>query len=725
MATVIIAEKPDAAFNIAKALAEGKIERKKSSYDVEYYEFERNGKKHVVVPAVGHLFNLKQTGRGWDYPVFDVKWVPSFSAMRKSAFSKKYFKTIEEVVENNGKNTEFISACDYDNEGSTIAYNILRFICGVNDAKRMKFSTLTKPDLERAYNEMSPHLDWQNIECGLARHELDFYYGINTTRALTTAIKKFSPRFSMLSSGRVQGPTLVLLAEREKEIASFKPKPFWQIECLVNISGSTIAAVYEKERIWKKTEAEKIKKECSGKKAVVESIIRKRYKQNPPAPFNITSLQTEAYRLFGYSPQQTLNIAQELYTKAYISYPRTSSEKLPPQIGYREILEALSRVKEYSKICSELLSREKLVPVEGKRKDPAHEAIHPTVEVPKGLKGPAKRIYDLVCRRFFSVFGEPAVRESVKITLKIGNHGFLITGRKTVYRGWMEHYGPYAKFDEVELPEVKKDEKLGVKKIIIHSKETSPPSRYSQASIIKEMEKRGLGTRATRAAILQTLYERGYIEGKSIRVTEIGMKVAEVLKKHVPDLVDEKLTRRFEKHLEKIFEGKVKKEKVLEKARKELEKIFEEFKKKEEDIGKELGKAIVKTHEDATTLGECECGGQLRIFFSPFTKKKFVGCTNYSKCGECGYSRSACKCECSCGSPKGKCKCSWKDKKWTPKCQTGYPLPHNASFEKTGKVCESCKTPVIRVIRKGKRPFNMCLDPECETKKEWGKDTKK
>lgn len=726
MTVIILAEKPDAMAHIAKALSEKGLKKKKSSFNVDYYEFLRKGKKHIVIAAVGHLFNLKQKSKGWGYPIFDVQWIPSFKAMKKSFFSEKYFKTIEEIVNNNSKNTKYVSGCDFDNEGSTIAYNVLRFICNVNDAKRMKFSTLTKPDLIKAYEEASQHLDWQNIECGLARHELDFYYGINTTRALILSIKKSSPRFAILSAGRVQGPTLVLLANKEKEIMKFKPKPYWQMELYLLINGKKIIAEYEKKRIWDKKTAEKIFSSCKNKPAKVADVVKKEYKQNPPIPFNITSLQTEAYRLFGYSPQQTLSIAQALYTRAYLSYPRTSSEKLPTQIGYEKIINSLSKIKKYNSLCKKLLSLEQLKPTEGKRTDPAHEAIHPTIETPKKLTGPQQKIYDLVSRRFFSVFGEAALRESMKITIDVNKHKFLLTGRRTLKKNWMEFYGPYAKFDEVVLPDLKKGDKISVKDLKLLSKETSPPPRYSQASIIKEMEKRGLGTRATRAAILQTLYDRNYTEGKSIKVTELGLKVADVLKKYVPDLVDEKLTKKFEKYLEKIFEEKIKKKKVLEKAKKELIKIFKDFKKNEEKIGKELGKAIIKTQEETNTLGICKCGGKLKILFSPFTKKKFVGCSNYSKCKKCGFTKKACKCKCSiCSKEKGKCKCSWKEKKWFPSCQTGYPLPHNASFQKIDKICEKCKTPTIQVIRKGKRPFRMCLDPNCETKADWGKDKKK
>ncbi|MEM7823976.1 MAG: DNA topoisomerase I [Candidatus Aenigmatarchaeota archaeon] len=727
MTTVIIAEKPDAAEHIAHALAEKNLKEKKNELGVNWWEFERGGTKHIVVAAVGHLFNLKQKAKaGWTYPIFDVEWAPSFKIRKQSAFSEKYFRTLEQLAKVGSK---YVIACDYDNEGSVIGYNILRFIYKVNDANRMKFSTLTKPDLIKAYNEMSPHLDWQNIEAGLARHQLDFYYGVNTSRALMLAIKKASPRFAILSAGRVQGPVLCLLAEREAEIAKFKPEPYWQLQLHLLLGKLELIADYEKDKIWKEDEAKKIFAACKGKPAIVKDIVTKKYKQAPPVPFNITSLQTEAYRLFGYSPQQTMAIAQKLYTSAYISYPRTSSEKLPPQIGYRDILLALSKNKKYEKLCKALLALPSLRPVEGKRTDPAHEAIHPTVEPPKReLTGPFAKIYDLICRRFMAHFATEAVRESMQIVLDVNGHRFSTTGRRTLEKGWMEFYGPYAKFDEIILPELKKGDRLNVKKLDMLSKETSPPPRWSQAAIIKEMEKRNLGTRATRAAILQTLYDRSYIMDKTIRVTNLGMAVAKVLKKYVPDLVDEKLTRKFEKELEQIFEGKTKKEKVFEQAKKALIKISDEFRSHEDDIGKELGKAIVATQEDKSTLGKCiKCeDGILKVLFSPWTKKSFVGCSNYNRCAKCGFTKKACKCKCPvCGGEKGKCKDEWKVKGWMPKCSTGYPLPFGATVQRLDKICDKCKTPIIQVVRKGKRPFRMCLDPKCETKAEWGKPRKK
>lgn len=689
--TIIICEKPDACSRIANALADSGLRTSRSRYGISYYEFERGGERYLAVPAVGHLFNLKQVARGSNYPVFDAEWVPSFEAAKKSSFSMRYFRTLEQVARSY-EDYDLISACDFDNEGSLIAGNIIKLIFHRDDAKRMKFSTLTKQDLVNSYKSMTSHLDFGNIIAGETRHYLDFYYGINTSRALTSAIKKNSKRFAILSAGRVQAPTLVILADREVDIKNFVSKPYWQLELILTVNGNEITALYEVDKIWSKEEAGRILNDCKGKEAVVDEVNKKRYNQYSLPPFNITSLQTEAYRLFGYSPQQTMSIAQNLYTRAYISYPRTSSEKLPPQIGYGQILSALSRIKEYEPICKSLLRKE-LTPLEGKLADPAHEAIHPTFEPPQDLsrlRSAERRIYDLICRRFFSVFAEPALRESVQIVFDVNGHKFLTEGRRTLEKGWMEFYGPYLRYDETLLPELRKGDRLDAELEML-SKKTTPPSRYSQASIIKEMERRGLGTRATRSGILQTLYDRNYIVDRNIRVTELGLKLSEVIKRYVPDFADEGLTKRFEEELDGIMQGKERKEKILSKAKEAVTKISEEFKQNEEAIGKELGEAVVQTQNDKGLVGKCpNCGKDLKVLYSPKTKKYFVGCTGY------------------------------KDG-----CRTAYPLPNNASVKRLGKTCEKCRTPVIKVLRRGRRPFNMCLDPKCETKAEWGKKISK
>ncbi len=682
--TAIIAEKPSAAKRIAEVLSDGNYVEHEIG-GVSFYEFNIGKKKYRSIPAVGHLFSLKQEGKGWDYPRFDARWIPSYKASRKSAFSRKYFEAMEKAL--NGAK-DFIIATDYDEEGEVIGLNILRFMAGRDNAKRMKFSTMTKQELKKAFDEMSDSIDFKQAESGLTRHFLDWYYGINSSRALTLAVKKIGERFKILSAGRVQGPVLVMLAEKEKEIQSFKPETFWEMKAELRIGRRKFEASYKKNPIKDAKEAERLRK-IKFSEGRVSSIRERIGYQKPPVPYDTTTFLSDASRYFGYTPKQALDIAESLYQKGYISYPRTSSQVLPPGLDLRDILKKISGIPEYSSAASKILKGD-VKPNNGKKTDPAHPAIYPTGEIPKSLSPRERKVYDLVVRRFLAVFGEPAKRKTITVEIESEGEVFVLKGRKTLEKGWTEFYGKYVKYDEVELPSLKEGDKVRISKTVVEEKQTQPPPRYSPSSVLKEMDKRGLGTKATRASILQTLYDRGYIMGKSIEVTDLGMKVAEILKRHIPELVSEDLTRRFEEKTDEIYQGKETMENVLEDARKELEKIFRKFKKKEDEIGKELTEALKETQEKSSILGPCpNCkGGTLKIFFSWRTKKRFAGCSNY------------------------------------PDCKTGFPLPRLGRIEPTGKSCQECKTPIIRVYRSGKRPFQMCLDPECKTKEDWGKQGK-
>lgn len=726
--TLMISEKPDAMRRIAEALAEGKSLRKRvNENNVAYYEFKKNGKKHVIVCAVGHLFNLDpvKKGKGWTYPIFEAEWKPSFEVRKESGFSKKYFEVVEQMSKGA---SDHIVCTDFDTEGSVIGFNVLKFICGVKDGKRMKFSTLTKDELVESYSTMSKHLDFGQVESGLTRHELDWLWGINLTRALTLAMKNQAQKgFAILSSGRVQSPTLAILFEKELEIKKFKPTPFWELNLHVKMDGMEVIANYEKDKIWKKEEADKVLQDCKGKDSVVKDIKKRQYKQSPPVPFNTTDLQAEAYSQFKFSPTQTMGIAEGLYQAGFISYPRSSSQKLPLSINYGKILKALASLSQYKKFAEELLKKEKLIPKEGPREDPAHPAVYATWEVPdlKKLTGQQKKIYDLIVRRTLSTFADEATRESVNIVLDVNGHKFIAVGKRTTEPGWIEIYEPYLATEELILPELKVGQTIKVLKLEQLSKETQPPGRYSQGSILKELERRNLGTKATRAEILQTLYDRRYILGKSIQVTKLGEAVTMALKEFSPRILSEDLTKYFEKEMDEVFNGKKKREDVVEEAKDTLSDVLKEFKENEKKIGEKLLEGLQEARKEERQIGICpNCKiGELRILRSRFSGKFFVGCSSYFKCAKCGFTRTTCKCKCEiCGQPKGKCKCSWKEKKWNPTCQTGYPLPGGASIQATGKICEKCNTPIIQVWRKGKRPFRMCLDVNCPTKADWNKN---
>ncbi|MEM5801209.1 MAG: DNA topoisomerase I [Candidatus Aenigmatarchaeota archaeon] len=674
---LLLAEKPQAALKIAQALAEGSIV-KKSANNAYWFEFSRKGVKHICIPAAGHLFVLDTKEKKWSYPIFEMEWVPAYKR-KEAAFSASYYKNLKmfETAK------DIVICCDYDTEGEVIGYNILRFIFGKEDAKRMKFSTLTKQDLIEAYENMMNSIDFGQAKAGLTRHYLDFLWGINTTRALTLSMKNIRKGFSVVSTGRVQGPTLYLLAKREREIASFIPKPYWELELHVLAKEKEIVAFYEKGKIWIKEEAEKIFNDCRGKDALVIDVEEKKSRLLPPVPFDTTTLQTEAYRCFGFSPTQTLSIAESLYTAGYISYPRTSSQKLPEKIGYKNILNALKKIKIFEKDAEELLSKKILKPREGSKEDPAHPAIYPTSQTPQieKLSQQEKKLYELIVRRFFAVFGEEALRKVMKIKMDVNSYNFIATGYKTMSLGWLKYY-PFVEAKEVELPEVKKGDVLKQKKLLLLEKETKPPDRYTQASILKEMEKNNLGTKATRAQILQTLYDRGYITGKSIQVTSFGLAVIEALEKYCPEIIDVKLTAKFEEEMEQIREKKKDMNNVIEEAKHVLSKILKEFKENEENIGRFLAEKYSLMIKETNVVGKCpKCGNDLVIIRSKSSGKRFIGCSNYKN-----------------------------------GCNFSSPLPQKGNIYLTDKKCKECGSPIIMIKYKGKRPFSSCVNINCKTR---------
>jgi len=674
---IILAEKPNAAKMIAHALAEDGVSTEKKR-GVAYYKIRRKGKDILVVPAVGHLFVLQENDKQakWRYPIFSVKWVPSHT-IKGNSWSKKYFDNIKQLSK--GAST-FVSATDFDVEGSTIAFNIFRFIFNTEKGKRMRFSTLTKGDIIESYEKATQQLDFPQIEAGLTRAQVDWYFGINLSRALTLSLEHVGG-FWTLSTGRVQGPTLKILNDREKEIQAFKPVPFWQIELEGDIKSNHITASHEKDKFWKKPEADAVMKKCKGKHGKVESVDKRKQNQYPPFPFDLTTLQRESYSMFGYSPTQTLSIAQSLYEHAAISYPRTSSQKLPPKIGYKKIMENLSKQKSYSSLCQKLLSKKALKPNEGKKTDSAHPAIYPTGHLIK-MNNYQRKVYDLIVRRFLAVFAEPAIREQTKVVIDVAGEKFNAHGIITLKPNWIEFYGPYARFKEQILPEVKNGDSVKVKKLTIFDKETEPPNRFSQASVLKEMEKLGLGTKATRAQILQTLYDRSYIKERSIEVTDIGKAVTDTLEKHCPDIISVELTKTLEEDMEKIEAGKERREKVLKTTEANLKKVLDDFKQHEKQIGGEMYDAVKEYEKELRDVGQCpNCKkGELMIIHSHKTGKRFVGCSNY------------------------------------PKCRTGFPLPQHGYIMVISKKCPICGLNMIQVKSKGKRPWRFCLQHGFENK---------
>ena len=667
--TLIITEKPQAAQKIAQALSDTTPKQVKEG-KVSYYELSHNNQKIVVANAVGHLFNLNYKAGQKGYPIFELEWTPSYDK-KSAAFTKPYYNMLKKLSK---RASNFIISTDYDIEGEVIGWNVLRFICNQSTAKRMKYSTLTKSDLIKSFNSLMPELDWGQAYAGETRHILDWLYGINLSRALMSAIKT-SGSFKILSIGRVQGPALKIIVDREREISSFVPKPYWQVFAKVKEAPNT---TYKHPKdIFDKSELENFKPIKSG----IAETTEKQESTPPQTPFDLTSLQREAYRWYRISPSQTLQIAQKLYLNGLISYPRTSSQKIPESINPKEILKSLS--KHFPSLV-QLATRVK--PIEGKKSDPAHPSIFPTGEF-SPLQDQEKKLYELIVKRFISCFSPDLITSNkrTKITAQDKNNSsvlFTASGLKIIDKGWTQIYP--AKIEESSIPDL--SGKVKISSIDFQEKETTPPNRYSPASLITILEKKNLGTKSTRSMIVDTLFNRGYLDGKSIQATPLGMKLIETLEKYSSIIIDENLTRNLEQKIQEIQETKSssnlpeKEEKIINEAKSIISDISKEFKSKEREIGSSLLMGIESQREQQKQeniimpCAQCK-QGNLKITYSPKTKRSFVGCSNY------------------------------------PNCKATYPLPPHGLIKTTGKFDEQTKLPILIAIRKGKRPWEFVFNP--------------
>ena len=681
----MLCEKPSTAERIAKALDENGKPQKKETDRVPYYETFRVGKRLIVVAALGHLYTVapKVTDRNV-YPVFEFDWVPRYTVERAARDTKKWV----EVITNLSKGAqEYILATDYDIEGATLGYTILKYACGEKDkeAKRMKFSTLTAEELRKSYDELFEHIEFPTIEAGVCRHFLDAMYGINLSRAMTVAAKQYSGKYLTLSTGRVQGPTLKFLVDREKKINTFVPIPFWAIKTSVEINGQVFEVEYEKAEMQSREEAEAVVNACLGKKGKISKMEVKKFHQNPPEPFDLGALQAEAYSFFKYTPRRTSDVAERLYLEALISYPRTSSQKLPPTINSRAILELLANEPKYTSLAHQLLSEKKLVPNEGKGEDSAHPSIYPTGILPsKALGDPERKLWDLIVRRFMAVFSKPALKQSAKVTITVDGCSFFLHGKQVLEEGWMVFYKPFIRTEDVILPPLEKGQEIAFKEVVVEDKFTKPPVRYNPSSLLKKMEDEGIGTKATRAGIIDTLYTRGYVGGERASISELGLDVTNILERYCPEVVSISFTRELEKNMEEIQNEKEKKDVVIAKATIRLEPVLTEMKKHQETMGQELTEAAKKAQMQQRVVGSCpQCGtGKLVIVYSRRTGKRFLGCTGFFK---------------------GQCKVS-------------FPLPQTGTVKPVSKDCGVCGWPMIQYQTKGKRPWVFCIRPDCQSK---------
>jgi len=579
---LILTEKPTAMkkialsiFPYAKMLKFGKI-----PYFVSYYD----NKVYYIVSALGHLYKLEPSTHKFDYPIFEAEWEIT------SEDAERFARVIKEISKNVNK---VIVATDYDIEGYVIAWNIIKFLVGLNkQIKRMKFSTLTKSELIKSFNNLI-EFEMNQVNAGLARHYLDWYWGINLSRALMISLRKASNIKKILSIGRVQGPTLYLVYLREKEIENFKPEIYYKIKIELEKDGIRFSLFFIEDKIKDYSKAKEIVEKIKNKKIKIVQLKEQIYNLNPLPPFNTTDLQEEAYYVFGFKPEYTLEVVESLYLKGYISYPRSSSQKLKG-INVFPILSSLRKIPLYSYFVNEILSFDKIEITEGKKDDPAHPAIIPTEEIPdlRKLSPSELKLYDLIVKRFLVCLHKPAIRKSVTVLAKVDNFLFTNTFHFTVKENWLKIYRNFLSISEDILPKLNLYEEIPIKSIYLLKEKTKPPARYTRASLIKELENRNLGTKTTRAEIVKTLFDRKYVIGDKIKITKLGKAVVEIFLEFCPEILSEELTRNFERKLDDIIYGKTNLENVLNEAKNFLTNILQKIKDKELEIGKKLYESL-------------------------------------------------------------------------------------------------------------------------------------
>jgi DNA topoisomerase-1 len=687
---LVVCEKPNAAKRVASILGDESIRTITTKSRIPIFDITSKNKEHYVIcSALGHLYNLVPVKKNRKiYPVFDLEWSPRHS--KNSRDKVRVNQIVSEISEFSKRAAGYIHACDYDIEGELIGYNILELACKnkYEKSKRAKFSTLTDSDIRNSFaNLLEP--DIKLATAGKTRHNLDFIFGINLSRALSNSFIKYPDRkrYSNFTIGRVQGPTLSFVVQRETEINRHVPVPYWNVSAELNKGDNVFNATYWPKIIQTYEKATRIVDECRDKDGVTNEVRIQKKTIYPLAAFNLGQLQKEAYRIFRIQPNITLSVAESLYLSAFISYPRTSSQKLPTSIRYRDILAKLAKnYIEYHDNANSLLLIDKLFPTQGTKDDPAHPAIYPTGEKSIRLNSIKGKIYDLIAKRFLAAFGSVALIQNSTILFDVAGHSFTAEGRNVLDEGWIYYYKPYFRISESELPDIRKGDIVHVQKITKVKKFTKPPLRFNQATLLETMEREGIGTKSTRAEIINTLIKRRYIiqESSGFVATEIGSAVINAMTKFIPSVISTDLTRTFEEDLEGIETGKIPDKNVIAKAVDTLETAIMKFKASELLIGQELNDAVEKTSKASSIVGVCpicKCG-KLLIIKSLKSRKRFIACSQYRMTG----------------------------------CSASAPLPQTGKLMKSKYACSICRWPIMIRIFGRNKPWKFCVNSKCESK---------
>lgn len=585
--TVLVAEKPKAAEKIARALGKSV---KCRMYDVPYWIVTVNGSRLVVAPSAGHLYGTYTRERG--FPVYSYYWAPIWENERGASYLKKFYLMLSKVLP---KARVYVNACDYDVEGSLIGYMIIKHLGNPSRAYRMKFSSLGPEEIRRAYRSLQP-LDMEMVEAGMARHELDWLWGINISRALMEALRRFSGKRASLSAGRVQSPTLVEAKRRWIERSLHIPEPSFGIEVQLSAGGVEFKARPHSWTPETRGEALKHVKRIRGLEDMrVVGASSRRERLSPPPAFNLGDLQAEASRIYRYSPAKTQSLAEDLYLEGLISYPRTNSQKLPPTIGYSMIMRKLEAGPHVGLVRSLLQETGgALKPVQGRKDDPAHPAIHPTGEKPGELDRDHWNIYDLVVRRFLAAFSSHATLSKTTLMLEDRDgYRYQARGVAVVEEGWLKYY-PFSRPREGEVPPLQVGARAEVLGARMQTSWSKPRTGLERIDLLKWMESVNIGTEATRSRIIEVLFKRGYlVDGRGgVEVSDLGYTVATIIEELFPQLATPDLTRQFEEKLEDIRAGRATRREVVDEAVRVIDSLIRSYRVNLDRVGARISQAL-------------------------------------------------------------------------------------------------------------------------------------
>ena len=636
---------------------------------------------------------------------------------------------------------------------------------------RAQYSSFTKAEITQAFDNLVS-LDQNLADAGESRQHIDLIWGAVLTRYLTLA--KFGGFGNVRSAGRVQTPTLALVVERERERMAFVPEDDWQIRGMGAAQGAAeddrFKIAHKTARFTDKDAAETAYGHVNGvSTATVAAVTKRSRKQQPPTPFATTSLQAAA-AAEGISPARTMRIAESLYMAGLISYPRVDNTVYPATLDLGGVVSDLAKINPaLAPVCKKVLAGP-MKPTRGKVETTDHPPIYPTGEGdPSALDGGQRKLYDLIARRFLATLMGPATIENTKLELDVNGEPFVASGDVLVTPGFREAY-PYGLKRDEQMPPLEQGDTVDVFDIKLEAKQTEPPARYSQGKLVQEMEKRGLGTKSTRASIIERLYAVRYLKNDPVEPSQLGIAIIDALSQFAPRITSPDMTSELDGDMTRVERGEDTEEHVVTHSRALLAGVLDELLKHTQELGDAISDAVTA---DAR-VGTCpKCGKDLVMKTSAKTRGSFIGCMGWPDCDvtypvpsgvkvsplegeaavcpECGAPRIKCqpfrqKAFEICVNPTcptnyepdlkvGECKVcaeagrhgdliAHKSEKSGKRfirctnyddCGVSYPLPARGKLEATGETCPECGAPIV-VVNTARGPWRICVNMDCPTK---------